>query len=175
MLLAVNLDPIMAAVAHGLAGGFGAILVVGCAVVFGSGSLVSEKRRLPNDSDARSMNMLGAAGAAIGIGLSFAYGAEALSVGFFIATLGVTGFFGLLAPLPLVSRLNNEYMQRAILCYEFGDYHGAYEDASEVARSCERHREQAQEIADAANQAQRDTRFGGASGGAAPTAQRYAV
>ena len=116
----------------------------------------------------------GAAGAAIGIGLSFAYGAQALSVGFFIATLGVTGFFGLVAPLPLITRLNNEYMERAILCYESGDYQGAYEDASEVARSCERFRAQAQEIADAASQAKRDAHFGGTPGGMA-TAQPYAV
>lgn len=174
MFLAVNLDPIMAAVAHGLTGGFGAILAVGGALVFGSGSLVSEKRRLPIDSDERLLNMLGAAGAAIGIGLSFAYGAQALSVGFFIATLGVTGFFGLVAPLPLITRLNNEYMERAILCYESGDYQGAYEDASEVARSCERFRAQAQEIADAASQAKRDAHFGGTPGGMA-TAQPYAV
>ena len=175
MLLAVNLDPIIAAVAHGLTGGFGAILVVGGAMIFGSGSLVSDKRRLPTDSDERLMNMLGGAGAVIGIGLSFAYGAEALSVGFFIATLGVTGFFGLLAPLPLVTRLNDQYLKRAILCYEEGDYQGAYEDASEVARSSEGYRQQAQEIADAAHQAQFDNRFGGAPGESQPAAHRYAV
>lgn len=175
MLLAVNLDPIMAAVAHGLTGGFGAILAVGGALVFGSGSLVSEKRRLPIDSDERLMNMLGAAGAVIGIGLSFVYGAQALSVGYFIATLGVTGFFGLLAPLPFVSKLNDQYMERAILCYEEGDYQGAYEDASEVVRSCERYRAQAQEIADAAHQAQLNNRFGGVPGGSSPATQRYAV
>lgn len=175
MLLAVDLDPIIAAVADGLTGGFGAILAVGGAMVFGSGSLVSGKRRLPMDSDERLMNMLGGAGAAIGIGLSFVYGAEALSVGFFIATLGVTGFFCLLAPLPVVTRFNDEYMKRAILCYEEGDYQGAYEDASEVARSSEGHRAQAQEIADVAHQALLDNRFGGAPGESSPAAQRYAV
>jgi hypothetical protein len=175
MLLAVNLDPIIAAVAHGLTGGFGAILVVGGAMIFGSGSLVSDNRRLPTDSDERLMNMLGGAGAVIGIGLSFAYGADALSVGFFVATLGVTGFFGLFAPLPLVRRLNDQYMKRAFLCYEEGDYQGAYEDASEVARSSEGYRQQAQEIAEAAHQALLNNRFGGAPGNSSQAAQRYAV
>ena len=113
-------------------------------------------------------------GALIGAILVFLYDpAEAMTGVFFVVTAVVSFGFGVAFPLSVTTRLNDQYMQRARICLEEGDFEGAFEDASEVLRSSDRY----PEAADIVNEVreQRWSNQFGSSAGHNPAQYRYAV
>lgn len=174
LFAAFGTNELLTVIAHAAAGAVAANVLVAGAVICGQKSLISPERKLPLDDDDKVIQWLAIAGAGIAILLTFLYGpTEAMSGGYFIVTTLVTFALGTFVPLSLTTRLNDEYMRRAILCYEEGDYEGAFEDASEVLRSCDRY-PQAAEIVNATRQHRWADTFGPQTE-ADPNQYRYAA
>jgi hypothetical protein len=83
---------------------------------------------------------------------------------YFALTAGVSFVAGLVIALPRVTKLNEAYLARAIENLEEGRVREALEDASEVARSSERLRSQANEIIEMAREMRLSQPLDGLSG-----------
>jgi hypothetical protein len=164
----IMVDQAIAGVTHLIVGGVAAnvlvILSLLSVAMGGEGSHISRERKLPGDSDSQLFCLLFAAGAVIGLIVATAIGfaKDPMYLGI---TGGVAFVAGLLLSLPRVTKLNEAYLARAIENLEEGLYKEALEDASEVARSSERLRGQANQIIEAAREMRLSQPLEGLSGG----------
>lgn len=116
-------------------------------------SQIPKERKLPLDSDALVGGVLFAVGATIGIGVSVALFLNDLdAANYWLAPLGVAAVVGLLGPWPLVRKLGKDYLERARLNLEQGDFKAAMQDAAEVERISEVYKAEAREIREYASE-----------------------
>jgi hypothetical protein len=146
-------EQVMTAVMHLVVGGLAANLLVIWALISvaigGEGSRVSPARRLPSDSDGQLFAILFCVGAVCGLVVAM------------VASAALGFVAGLVVALPRVAKLNENYLTRAESNLQLGDFKGALEDASEVARSSERLRERANQIVEAAREMRNRQPLGG--------------
>jgi hypothetical protein len=158
------IDQAFAAVAHVVAGGIAANTLVIFSLLSvamgGQGSHISRDRRLPSDSDSQLFAILFALGSLCGLIVAFVVGFSPDPL-YLAATAGVAFVLGLIVALPRVSKLNEQYLDRAANNLEEGHFKEAIEDASEVARSSERLRARANEIISMAREMRNQQPFEG--------------
>jgi hypothetical protein len=157
-------EQVMTAVMHLVVGGLAANLLVIWALISvaigGEGSRVSPARRLPSDSDGQLFAILFCVGAVCGLVVAMVTGFP--EDRFYLVASAALGFVaGLVVALPRVAKLNENYLTRAESNLQLGDFKGALEDASEVARSSERLRERANQIVEAAREMRNRQPLGG--------------
>lgn len=105
-------------------------------------SCIRKERRLPIDSDLKLFSIGFAVGASIGIAIAASIGVIAWE---FVAVAGVVAFIaGSAVAMGFCVKLNGQYLARAYENFHSGNFREAIEDASEVARSSERLRSEAE-------------------------------
>jgi hypothetical protein len=149
------LDQVMTGVTHLIIGGVAANALVIFSLISvamgGEGSHITRERRLPGDSDGELFGLLFAAGGVIGLIVAAVSGFPKDPL-YLALTAGVGFVAGLVIALPRVTKLNEAYLARAIENLEEGRAKEALEDASEVARSSERLRGEANQIIEMARE-----------------------
>jgi hypothetical protein len=135
-------DSVLTAVAsHVLAGGAAATwLLVVCRIGEFAGSYTCEsridvRRRVPYDSDAIVGGGLASIGAVVGLAIAISMlsgGGNAAA--YWPLSAGAGALVGLIVPLPIVRYFAKQYLRRAALNLQQGNYKEAIEDARECAR-----------------------------------------
>lgn len=159
--------PIEALFTHALAAGLASTWLVALSKAgefVGNEKNVSQlppERKLPHDSDAMVAGALFVIGAVVGLIIACALHFNQADVASYWPLSLIAGaVIGVVVPWPLVRRLGREYLERAQLNLEQGNYKEAMQDAAEVERISEVYKAQAREIKEYARQ-QRDQQLGG--------------